>query len=37
MVLSDIIHGADSPAGFVLLPEPTDKERRFVRKTTADH
>lgn len=32
MVLSDIIHGADSPAGFVLLPEPTDKERRFCEK-----
>ncbi len=32
MVLSDIIHGADSPAGYVLLPEPTDKERRFCDK-----
>lgn len=32
MVLSDIIHGADSPAGWVLLPDPTDKERRFCDK-----
>lgn len=32
MVLSDIIHGAQTPAGWVLLPEPTDKERRFCEK-----
>jgi hypothetical protein len=29
MVLSDIIHGAGSPSGYALIPEPTDKERRF--------
>ncbi len=29
MVMSDIIHGADSPAGWALIPDPTDKERRF--------
>lgn len=32
MVLSDIIHAAGSPAGWALIPEPTDKERRFCRK-----
>jgi hypothetical protein len=32
MVLSDIIQGASAPAGWVLLPEPTDKERRFCAK-----
>jgi hypothetical protein len=31
MVLSDIIHGADDSAGWVLIPEPTEKERRFCR------
>ncbi|AFL75599.1 SIR2 family protein [Thiocystis violascens] len=29
MVMSDIIHGAASPAGWALIPEPTDKERRY--------
>jgi hypothetical protein len=32
MVLSDIIYAADEPAGWALIPEPTDKERRFCRK-----
>ncbi|WP_320818634.1 SIR2 family protein [Thalassolituus sp.] len=32
MVLSDIIYSADQPAGWVLLPEPNDKERRFCKK-----
>ncbi|MDJ0738527.1 MAG: SIR2 family protein [Gammaproteobacteria bacterium] len=32
MVLSDIIYGAGSPAGWVLLPDPTDKERRFCTR-----
>lgn len=32
MVLSDVIYGAGSPAGWALIPEPTDKERRFCRK-----
>jgi len=29
MVLSDIIYAANTPAGWALIPEPTDKERRF--------
>jgi hypothetical protein len=29
MVLSDIIYAADTPAGWALIPEPTEKERRF--------
>ncbi|WP_295399573.1 SIR2 family protein [uncultured Thiocystis sp.] len=29
MVMSDIIYGAASPAGWALIPEPTDKERRY--------
>ena len=32
MVMSEIIFGAGSPAGWALIPEPTDKERRFCRK-----
>jgi hypothetical protein len=31
-VLSDIIHAAADPAGWTLIPEATDKERRFCRK-----
>ena len=29
MVLADIIYGAAEPAGWALIPEPTDKERRY--------
>ena len=33
MVLSDLIYGAtQEPAGWALIAEPTDKERRFCRK-----
>lgn len=32
MVLSDIIYAADQPAGWVLIPQPNDKERRFCKK-----
>ena len=32
MVMSDIIHGAGVPAGWALIPEPTDKERRYCSK-----
>ncbi|MBF0470600.1 MAG: SIR2 family protein [Gammaproteobacteria bacterium] len=32
MVLSDIIYGAGEPAGWVLIAEPNDKERRFCNK-----
>lgn len=32
MVLSDVIYGAGSPAGWALIPEPSDKERRFCNK-----
>jgi hypothetical protein len=31
MVLSDIIYGAGEPAGWALMPQPTDKERRFCQ------
>jgi len=32
MVMSDIIYGAGSPAGWVLIPEPSEKERRFCER-----
>lgn len=32
MVMADIIYSAASPAGWVLIPEPNDKERRFCKK-----
>ena len=32
MVMADIIYGAARPAGWVLIPEPNDKERRFCKK-----
>jgi hypothetical protein len=32
MLLSDLIHGAGEPAGYALIPQPTDKERRFCAK-----
>ena len=32
MVLSDIIYAAASPAGWVLLPDASDKEKRFCEK-----
>ncbi len=32
MVMSDIIYHAAQPAGWVLIPEPSDKERRFCKK-----
>ena len=32
MVLSDIMYAADNPAGWALIEEPTDKERRFCKK-----
>ncbi len=32
MVLSDIIYGAPAQSGWVLIPDPTDKERRFCAK-----
>jgi len=31
MVMSDIIYAADEPAGWALIPQPTDKERRFCK------
>jgi hypothetical protein len=36
MVLSDIIYAAGSPAGWALIPEPNDKERRFCKKMNID-
>jgi hypothetical protein len=32
MVLSDMTYGAGAPTGWALIPEPTDKERRFCDK-----
>jgi hypothetical protein len=32
MVLSDIIYAAGDPAGWALIAEPNDKERRFCKK-----
>ena len=32
MVMSDLIHGACSPAGWALIPNPTDKEQRFLKR-----
>ena len=32
MVMSDLIHGAGSPAGWALIPQPTDKEQRFLKR-----
>ncbi len=32
MVLSDLIYGAGTPAGWALIKDPTDKERRFLQK-----
>jgi len=32
MVMADIIFGAGKPAGWVLIPQPNDKERRFCNK-----
>ena len=32
MVLSDFIYAAGEPAGWALIPEPNDKERRFCKK-----
>lgn len=36
MVLSDMIYAAGNPAGWALIVEPTDKERRFCRKLGID-
>jgi len=32
MVMSDVIYAAAEPAGWVLIANPTDKERRFCKK-----
>lgn len=32
MVMSDIIHDAGEPAGWALIAEPTDKERKFCER-----
>ncbi|MBK1695482.1 SIR2 family protein [Chromatium weissei] len=32
MIMSDMIYSAASPAGWALIPEPTNKERRFCEK-----
>jgi hypothetical protein len=32
MVLADITHDAGTPRGWALIPEPTEKERRFCAR-----
>jgi hypothetical protein len=32
MVFSDVIFGAAQPAGWALIPHPTDKEKRYLDK-----
>ena len=32
MVLSDLMFGAATPAGWALISDPTDKERRFLER-----
>ena len=32
MVLSDMIYDAGEPAGWALIPEPSEKERRFCHR-----
>jgi hypothetical protein len=32
MVLSDVIYDSADPTGWALIPQPTDKERRFCRR-----
>ena len=32
MVMSDIIYDAAQPAGWAMIQEPTDKERRYCKK-----
>ena len=32
MVFSDVIFGADKPAGWALIPHPTDKEKRYLER-----
>ncbi|MEW5771247.1 MAG: SIR2 family protein [Pseudomonadota bacterium] len=37
MVLSDILFGAAQPAGWALIPNATDKEKRFLAKLGIEH
>jgi hypothetical protein len=32
MVFSDVIFGADQAAGWALIPHPTEKEKRYLKK-----
>ncbi len=34
--MSDILYAAGDPTGYALIPEPTDKERRFCQKKGID-
>ena len=36
MVMSDMIYGAGSPPGWALIPDPSDKERRFCQSRGID-
>jgi hypothetical protein len=36
MVFSDVIFGADKPAGWALIPHPTDKEKRYLDRLNVE-
>jgi hypothetical protein len=36
MVMADMVYGAVMPTGYALIPDPTDKERRFCRTKGID-
>jgi hypothetical protein len=36
MVMADMIYGAGVPTGYALIPEPTEKERRFCANKGID-
>ncbi|MBI4809177.1 MAG: SIR2 family protein [Nitrosomonadales bacterium] len=36
MVFSDVIFGADKPAGWALIPHPTDKEKRYLERLNVE-
>jgi hypothetical protein len=36
MVFSDIIFGADKPAGWALIPHPTDEEKRYLERLNVE-
>jgi hypothetical protein len=36
MVIADVVYGAGVPTGYALIPDPTEKERRFCRNKSID-